>query len=117
MILPFAVASEKGTPIRLVKQEELCGAKRLKITLAVRPKSIGVCCNVPPPPQGWTDPVLEALCFNFYVNHEMIDEVQKLLILNDKPCFVQHTFDSTLRNEGLLNFIMCQISLNSPAII
>ena len=54
---------------------------------------------------------------HFYVNHEMMDNVQKLLIMNGKRCFVQHTFDCTLRNEGLFNFIMCHNPLNGPVLV
>jgi len=28
--------------------------------------------------QGWTNPVPEALCFHLYVNHKMMDKVQKV---------------------------------------
>ena len=66
--------------------------------------------------QGWADPATEALCFHFYVNHEMMDKFQKLLILNGKRFFVQHTFDCALRNEGLLSFIMCHNTLNGPVL-
>jgi hypothetical protein len=58
------------------KQGELSGAQGLKISLAVWSKPLCVFFNVFP--QGWTDPVLEALCFSFYVKHEMMDEVKNV---------------------------------------
>ena len=57
------------------KQEELPGTYRLRIYLAVRPKSVGVCFNAFS--QGWTDPVHETLCFKFYVKHEKMDGVKE----------------------------------------
>jgi hypothetical protein len=59
----------KGTPIGRCKQEELSGAEWVKISVAGGPKSLAVCFNVFFP---------EALCFNFYVNHQMMHKVQNV---------------------------------------
>jgi hypothetical protein len=76
--LSFLVLWEmiKGTPTGRCKQEDLSGAEWVKISVAGGPKSLAVCFNVFFF-QGPTDPIPEALCFHFYVNHEMMDRVQK----------------------------------------
>ena len=67
----------KGMPVRPVQAGRALWSIVVKISVAVRHKSLGACFNVFF--QGWTNPVPETLCFYFYVNHERMGEVQNIV--------------------------------------
>jgi len=61
--------------------------------------------------------VPKALCFKFYVKHEMMDKVKKVAGSKQQTMLCAACVECTLRNESLLDFVMSHNLLNVPVLM